>query len=381
MQTISVPFCSDTDMKIFSGVLSAGATGTVAGMLYFSGMTPAAGIPHSMRTLIAVFGDAAPDEKRLELLDCPETVAVVCLGSPPQKALLQLLQSRINRPLPILLLPTLPGALHGKIAILESAAATLYVSPDLKILTRYRRTRFYGNPTVGKSDIPVFPVLCENMPVVSGAGGLLADFAGYLNAPGKTPDNALREEEYFERYRTLAEECYGRPITVLLSADRPEGAVRSELRGLYRAAVYGDFSLLCAGLHTAGEIHACPEFLSRIFCDLRSEGHEVNGSLPRGILLDSPLILTTDRLPAGIDWVCTDTGRLISLLCGTASGTPNSDGAEEEALRVIASAPLLAGARLRAVCRRERLSEAEQRFYEAARAEVLYAIPTGRKIL
>lgn len=377
MQTISVPFCSDTDMKIFSGVLSAGATGTVAGMLYFSGMTPAAGIPHSMRTLIAVFGDAAPDEKRLELLDCPETVAVVCL----KQTLLGALRNRLKRPLPILFLSSLPGALHGKIAILEPDAATLYVSPDLKILTRYRRTRFYGNPTVGKSDIPVFPVLCENMPVVSGAGGLLADFAGYLNAPGKTPDNALREEEYFERYRTLAEECYGRPITVLLSADRPEGAVRSELRGLYRAAVYGDFSLLCAGLHTAGEIHACPEFLSRIFCDLRSEGHEVNGSLPRGILLDSPLLLATDRLPAGIDWVCTDTGRLISLLCGTVSRTPISDGAEEEALRVIASAPLLAGARLRAVCRRERLSEAEQRFYEAARAEVLYAIPTGRKIL
>ncbi len=377
MQTISVPFCSDTDMKIFSGVLSVEVTGTVAGMLYFSGMTPAAGIPHSMRTLIAVFGDAAPDEKRLELLDCPETVAVVCL----KQTLLGALRNRLKRPLPILFLSSLPGALHGKIAILEPDAATLYVSPDLKILTRYRRTRFYGNPTVGKSDIPVFPVLCENMPAVSGAGGLLADFAGYLNAPGKTPDNALREEEYFEHCRTLAEECYGRPITVLLSVDRPEGALRSELRGLYRAAVYGDFSLLCAGLHTAGEIHACPEFLSHIFCELRSEGHEVNGSLPRGILLDSPLLLATDRLPAGIDWVCTDTGRLISLLCGTASGTPNSDGAEEEALRVIASAPLLAGARLRAVCRRERLSEAEQRFYEAARAEVLYAIPTGRKIL
>ena len=376
MQTVSVPFYSDIDMKIFSGVLSTEGTGTVAGMLYFSGMTPDAGVPHSVRTLIAVFGDAVPDEKRLELLDCPETVAVICL----QKALLQLLQSRLNRPLPILLLPALPGTLHGKIAILESAAATLYVSPDLKVLTRYRRTWFCGNPTVGKSEIPVFPVLCKNMPVMSGSGGLLADFADYLNATGKASADVLHEEEYFERYRTLAEECYGRSITVLLSVNRPEAALRSELRGLYRAAIYGDFSLLCAGFGTAGEIHACPEFLSRIFCELRAEGHEVNGSLPRGVLADTPLLLAADRLPTGIDWVCPDTGRLISLLCGTPTGMAVSEVAKEEALRLIASAPLLAGARLRAVCHRERLTDAEKRFYEAVRTEVLYALPPDRKI-
>lgn len=126
------------------------------------------------------------------------------------------------------------------------------------------------------------------------------------------------EDSLFEILRDLAEENASIPFTVLLRFDpthHDSTKLRAQIRALFRAAVYGRFTLLLGGVLSDADMRCAIDEVHSAFCELESEEREFNGYIPKGILIDTPLslgITATD----GIDFFCLDISKLFRLFTG-----------------------------------------------------------------
>ncbi len=315
--------------KYFCGKAFARENRIAIGKLFFSGMdTPAGNFHFTGHALLYVIeADTPEDSVRSDLLQAPEIVGIICLDKRNREFLLR---TAAELRLPLLFLSELPHEYHGKIAILDADAATLAVSPNLNTLKRYQNIGYApAENLLPESPLPDTGILFHSLQSLARLSEIpftgeclfdvtrcLTDSAASLPNPG--------EDEIFETCCELAGQMCGTPITVPISFS-DKISFRTQARGVYRASVYGNFSLLCCHLCTAEQISACFDALNQAFCELKAEGREVNGCLPRGVLVDTPLLLSEQDFPDSIDFFCLDIDRLIALYTGlSAKNSPET---------------------------------------------------------
>jgi len=120
------------------------------------------------------------------------------------------------------------------------------------------------------------------------------------------------EQVLYERLRTLVERNPEREHVVFVQSANKE----KEIKAIFRAAVYGNVSLLFGNIFTNEDANEAKESANRAFRALLEEGHEFNGFLPKGILIDTPLALLSGISEQGFDFCYLDEARVISLFTG-----------------------------------------------------------------
>lgn len=215
---------------------------------------------------------------------------------------------------PVMTLPGLAEENEGQIAILDAGRETLWISPELEQLRAYAEGE---RCSCGEEEVRFFG---------------WSEKVSEASAEGIVLEEPLREDEegLFEFYRSVAEGYPGRSLMAKISPGE-EAATRRRLRALYRAAVYGCFSLLAMGITTDGEGERFCSLCHGVFCDLESEGREFNGYLPRGVLLDRGMPLLGTEGGRRWDFVCVEGEGLYASLAGEEKVT-------EEAIRTLRGA-------------------------------------------
>ena len=288
-------------MQIFTGVCSSALHPPVIGRLLFSDRTPSA---HSIGACLSVIRQGAirpPDS---------DTVGMVCLGTAPDGG---------APSLPCLALHDLPDTCHGRIALLDPARGMLFVSPDLKTVNRYCPLLAHRHSRSQKP-LLLWDGTQIRLSAIGSVGELIesVDADGFWLSHSRVPIDS-DEDGLYELCAELAEGRADLPITVTIPFDRRSAAhdrFRAQIRGLFRGAVFGSFSLLVDGILTEGDLKRAKEQIHRAFCELESEGREFDGYLPKGVRIDTPLLLGEPLSVGGLDFVCVDLGRLVRRMIG-----------------------------------------------------------------
>lgn len=218
----------------------------------------------------------------------------------------------VSTPYPSITLAELPESCNGKIALLDPATSTLFVSPDIVTVNRYNKRLFrsiYDNESYplilpGGKKIRLF-LRAESGTLCDRGDGTIIDASDLLCSEGE-PEHVL-----YERFRDVAEEMTALPITVSVDG---RSCFPQQLRAIFRSAVYGNFSLLFKGLLDEQRLRQLLQSCHKIFCELEGERREFNGYIPKGICVDTPFLLTEKIGFDGIDLCCFDIETLSSLM-------------------------------------------------------------------
>lgn len=303
-----------SDMQVFTGQCTGGAGIPVIGRILFPDDTDR---PSVARISVIDHTSAAwQTEER-------NTVGMIQIGDLPLEC-----QERTSFSCPVLTLSQLPNHCKGKIALLDPKLATLFVSPDLKTVNHYTR-RLARMPFADSQKqlwLPNGKRIRLGLYWQDLSASPLSEADGFIMDPYPlSPPSDESEERLYEWLRDIAEHSTGLPLCLILEAGRH--AVKTEnfsaqIRGLFRAAVYGNFSCLLRGLLTEDDIHQTMQQIHKIFCALESEGREFNGYIPKGIFIHSPLLLISELSFDGIDFLCFDANKLFSFMSDHAPDDP-----------------------------------------------------------
>lgn len=260
---------------------------------------------------------------------------------------------------PYFLLPesfSISHSFDGRLALLDGRKGELVINPQFETLCAYTVAQACGRTQRGVKRSRFYrDISC----IYEDSGGALCECG-----------DIQRRGELFEGAAALAEALCTSSLTVLLNIpkDRSEEAEErfcDSAEALFRAAVYGNMSLLLGGICSQREAGRAFELLHRCFCRLLEEGREFNGYIARGIFISSPvLLLDASRLPR-CDLLCFDFSRLSSML----AGTEDREGIlrSREALRLFweewrtGNDALCRSRELRAICKAE---DADDFFWE-----------------
>lgn len=235
--------------------------------------------------------------------DLQNAVGAVILPSSCKKRLSQTARLAEFLRLPSLLLDTetscLPSILHGNIAILDSQKERLYVDPDLETINVF----FGVSARKYRHDICILEE-CQKIKSCLHDGIVI----------GKQLPSDADEDKAYDFFCNAADENTGKIIvaTVNFSKDHPERLL-SGIRAVYRAGVWGRFSLLCASVPSPESADRCISLMHTAFCQLDDEGREFNGFMPKGIEISTPLMLLCPPKHRMIDFFCVDYARLREL--------------------------------------------------------------------
>lgn len=305
---------SGSAMRIFTGQCLSTSAPPIVGKLIFPGDSQSfsgACLPVISRLPADIFPEETGTVGMIWIGDCPPT--------PEELAKI---------PCPILSLPDLPQDCRGKIALLDPACATLFVSPDLKTVNRYtsrlaarsedRIREAFLLPSGKRLRLGIFlrSLFFTEEP---DADGYLIDPDSFF-LPHKEPEDGC-----YELLCDIAEQAPGLPLTVIADCSRYSDSherFHARIRGLFRGAVYGNFSMVLRGILTEEELRYRLNEIHRVFCELESEGREFNGYIPKGILIRAPLLLQEEIAFDGVDFLCFDLERLFSMMTDNAPPTP-----------------------------------------------------------
>ncbi len=191
------------------------------------------------------------------------------------------------------------SASPDKIAILDTAQQKVYVNPDLETINRY-----FGAKRQKKS-IDVSVLVTDDKSTAE-CDGLVTN-ESYI--AGKD------EEKIYELLCDTADKNTGARIVVKLPLCTEADFV-SGVRAVYRASVWGVFSLLCTEIYTPTDASRCVSLIHAAFRKLDEEEREFNGFIPKGILIETPLMLLGRPSHRLLDHFCLDLGALTSRFCG-----------------------------------------------------------------
>ena len=194
-----------------------------------------------------------------------------------------------------------PCALDGHIALIDLERSRLLLDPGLEALSEYARRDEDGHSgsraRLGR--------LCSAHELSLG-GDIFEGALGFL-------------ESDTERGLCVSLD--------LMHTDRER--LRGESEALFLAAVYGEISIMLSGFGSAGELSGASALLHSVFCELESEGREVNGCMARGVLVDSPIWLWQRARLGRCDFICFDfdllSYRLLGLRGDAALGRGQTD--------------------------------------------------------
>lgn len=202
---------------------------------------------------------------------------------------------------------------NGRIALLDVSRGALTVNPDMDAIDIYMRKKERSARRLDllkRSMIIDKGRCCEDLRNIS-----LADCDGIYY------DAALisRLGDPFDVFAEIAEENCGLPITVCFKVpqnEREEEALGGLADALFRAAVYGDFSIALGGFLTEKELLSAYSVIHSTFCRLEGDGREFNGYIPKGVIIEAPLWLARPLPLTRPDFICFDFDGLATRLLG-----------------------------------------------------------------
>ena len=213
----------------------------------------------------------------------------------------------------------------GRIALIDVSRCVLTVDPSLDLLERYSQKRA-ESPCLAKVKSGIIVEGEYDDKLFSHGASLLCN-AEKMASGG----------DFYERMLFLAENFCAEPLCIELNAADPlkESRLCERAEAIFRAAVYGEVSVLMSEYRSVRELECAFEIMHKSFCRLCEEGREVNGQVARGILISSPVWLYKSLLLPRADFICFDFDLLCERLLGVdSSQIESSDSATETLCRV-----------------------------------------------
>lgn len=269
--------------------------------------------------------------------------------------------------IPSVVIREIPKEARGENAILDADEGELYIYPDLVTVDRFTRKirrasaneRMLGNlkkyPCITKRGLYI-PLLADvrcyddiDRALDCGADGVGLMHSEYLYlAAGGPPD----EETLFDAYRCAAEKMSGRRVIIkAFTVERPvvlsrslrsedggteaeiyvmkSNTLRTQLRAVFRASVYGSLALAVPGAETPEDIMQVLRMADDVCCELEEERHEFSSVMEIGAILQSPAAAVLgDLIARKCDFTVIDVRSLYnSLYRREVAGDPCRDAA------------------------------------------------------
>lgn len=285
--------------RVVKGVWGSGGGAVALGRVY----PPEAVSSEACILCLLDRSDVETAERRSSFFSPSGVILAASIISP------ELLNFLIASRLPYLIIKEeLSHEIMGRVALLDAGRDILIVDPDIDTLNRYAA----ANRISQESALELASECGENR-----VGFTLKNDArgGVLVRADRTVSSA----ELFDALLDIAEECCGAPVSFGLDLSHIRSCNESfceRAEALFRAAVYGNFSIQLEGYRGELDLSCAYSLLHRVFCSLEQEGREFNGYLPRGILVSSPVWLM-QPIPLGkADFICFDFDRLSARLLG-----------------------------------------------------------------
>ena len=249
-----------------------------------------------------------------------------------------ILARTMNIPAVIGLGETLSSQYDGKMAVIDGFTGILYVDPDGETLARMQEKRakdleqkellnqLKGKENVTRSGQKIN--VYANIGNVSDLGAVLKNDAGgiglfrseFLYLENSTFPT---EEQQFAVYKQVAESMAGKKViirTLDIGADkqvdyfnldkeenpalgyrairicltRPE-IFKTQLRALYRAAVYGNLSIMFPMIISVSEVKKIKEIIAQVQAELKAEGIPYKEDVELGVMIETPAAVMISR--------------------------------------------------------------------------------------
>ena len=249
-----------------------------------------------------------------------------------------ILARTMNIPAVIGLVETLSSQYDGKMAVIDGFTGILYVDPDEETLARMQEKRakdleqkellnqLKGKENVTRSGQKIN--VYANIGNVSDLGAVLKNDAGgiglfrseFLYLENSTFPT---EEQQFAVYKQVAESMAGKKViirTLDIGADkqvdyfnldkeenpalgyrairicltRPE-IFKTQLRALYRAAVYGNLSIMFPMIISVSEVKKIKEIIAQVQAELKAEGIPYKEDVELGVMIETPAAVMISR--------------------------------------------------------------------------------------
>ena len=249
-----------------------------------------------------------------------------------------ILARTMNIPAVIGLGETLSSQYDGKMAVIDGFTGILYVDPDEETLARMQEKRakdleqkellnqLKGKENVTRSGQKIN--VYANIGNVSDLGAVLKNDAGgiglfrseFLYLENSTFPT---EEQQFAAYKQVAESMAGKKViirTLDIGADkqvdyfnldkeenpalgyrairicltRPE-IFKTQLRALYRAAVYGNLSIMFPMIISVSEVKKIKEIIAQVQAELKAEGIPYKEDVELGVMIETPAAVMISR--------------------------------------------------------------------------------------
>lgn len=249
-----------------------------------------------------------------------------------------ILARTMNIPAVIGLGETLSSQYDGKMAVIDGFTGILYVDPDEETLARMQEKRakdleqkellnqLKGKENVTRSGQKIN--VYANIGNVSDLGAVLKNDAGgiglfrseFLYLENSTFPT---EEQQFAVYKQVAESMAGKKViirTLDIGADkqvdyfnldkeenpalgyrairicltRPE-IFKTQLRALYRAAVYGNLSIMFPMIISVSEVKKIKEIIAQVQAELKAEGIPYKENVELGVMIETPAAVMISR--------------------------------------------------------------------------------------
>lgn len=190
-------------------------------------------------------------------------------------------------------------SLYGSVAILDTAKQRLYVDPDIEKISSMLK-----NEAREQVRIPRFAFV-NGAALESGFDGAVVECC------------CENSDEEYKMLCDVADANTGMRIVAIVRFDGVASDFCRHVTNVFRAGVWGRFSLLCAGVYTPSRWRECALAIHSVFRSLDVSGREFNGFIPRGIVIDTPALLLDKHDTRELDLYCFDVDALISRFCGT----------------------------------------------------------------
>ena len=265
-----------------------------------------------------------------------------------------ILARTMNIPAVIGLGETLSSQYDGKMAVIDGFTGILYVDPDEETLARMQEKRakdleqkellnqLKGKENVTRSGQKIN--VYANIGNVSDLGAVLKNDAGgiglfrseFLYLENSTFPT---EEQQFAVYKQVAESMAGKKViirTLDIGADkqvdyfnldkeenpalgyrairicltRPE-IFKTQLRALYRAAVYGNLSIMFPMIISVSEVKKIKEIIAQVQAELKAEGIPYKEDVELGVMIETlAAVMISRELAKEVDFFSVGTNDL-----------------------------------------------------------------------